>query len=648
MPLFRLHDFLSESLAHSERLSGLLLLGFVVIAAMSLGTWLRRQVRKSWLGKALRTDTFSATAADNSVTLANQQSNRSLRKRCLSPYLPKTWAPALRLTALLLVGIAAADPRMGRETSDAGRSSEQIVLLLDRSRSMVAADAEPTRFGLARHVAADVIDRAQGASIAIVSFAGDARIESPLSRDPSPLHEQLETLEPEQDERSGTHLTQGLMLAMDCFASRFVGPKRLIVLTDGETHEPVSLAGVRILKDVDVLFLGIGDSINGARIPLKPGENDGRPDSPQYLTYKGRTVWTKPQPKNLQDLARQLNGQSQMITSAAEGSRIISAARGDVQKSLRWDRLATATPIYSPLLLAALVLLVLESLGTDTFSAAGTDTFSARTAENSITLANQQSNRAPRKRCLSPYPPETGATIASALLAMLVLWSASGASPLPDSAETYNRGVEAYRSSAWQEAEAQFRQALASGDEQVSRQASFNLANTQYQWVRKGGMSKQEAMSRLQESIACYRRCIQENQRPADARANLQIVYALLKHIEHQEPKDRQSGSDDKDQVPASPPSNNQPADRGQGDKPPPSEQKPGTNSSPGDASKPDKPGQSAMSTPPDASGGQTQDKLTDGAAENELRRIRDQARRRGAGKKPALIGPTVPSGPPW
>jgi len=702
MPPFRLHDFLSGSLAHTERITNLLLLCFVVMAAMAFGISLRRQVRKSWLGE--------------------------------SPYQPKTWASALRLAALVLVGIAATDPRIGRGTNDAGRSGEQIVLLLDRSRSMLAADNEPTpsmrrftaplpsspasggvtasttllrsppfrrgrallpsppvsggesrvrgaadtaptRFSLARQVAADVIDRAQGAAFAIVSFASDARIDSPLSRDPSRLREQLETLEPEQDERSGTELARGLTLAMDCFASRFVGPKRLIVLTDGETHGPVSLAGVRILKDVDVLFLGIGDPINGARIPLKPGENNGG-DSPQYLTYQGKTVWTKSQPKNLGDLAHRLNGQSQMITSVAEGSRIISVARGDVKKSLHWQRLATATPIYPTLLFVALLLLVLESVQpfVDRRHVVARSHHRGTTGPPSPRdpsdgdgssldrLGRHGGGNSPRTALEevgtnSPRPPSEGeasgvrgATITIAFLAMLALCSLSGASPPPDIAETYNRGVEAYRSAAWQEAEAQFRLAVASGDEQISRQTCFNLANTQYQLVRKGGMSKQEAMSRLQECIACYRRCIQENQRPADARANLQIVYALLKQIEKQEPKNGQSGSKDNDQGSKNPPppSNNPPAERAEGDKPRQSGEKPSLNSSRGNASKPDKPDQTAMSPPPEMTGDQTPDKLTDRAAEDEVRRIRDQARRHGPGKKPTLAGPTVPGGPPW
>jgi Ca-activated chloride channel family protein len=488
---------------------------------------------------------------------------------------------------------------------------------------MLAADAEPTRFGLARGLAADVIDRAQGAAIAIVSFASDARIESPLARDDRQLREQLEALGPEQDARSGTQMAQGLMLAMDCFASRYVGPKRLIVLTDGETHEPVSLAGVTVPKGVDVLFLGIGDSINGARIPLKPGEKDSLLDSPQYFTYEGKTVWTKSQPENLHDLAHRLKGQYQMITSLAEGKRIISAARGDVQKSLRWERLATATPIYSPLLFAALVLLALELL-LPSVARLGWWGFSRRRDRH--------------------------ATIAIAILAMLVLCFVSGASPPPQIAVTYNHGVEAYQSAAWQEAEAQFRRAMASGEEQISWQACFNLANTQCQWVRKGGMSKQEAMLRLEECIACYRRCIQAKQRPEDARANLQIVYTLLKHIENQEPKNRQSPSDDKDQGSASPPSvsNNRRAEGGEGDKPRQSGEKPSPKSSAGDASKSDKAGQTAMSAPPDMTGEETQEKLTDVAAEDELRRIRDQARRRGPGKKPVLVGPTVPGSLPW
>jgi Ca-activated chloride channel family protein len=613
MPLIRLHDLLWQSLAHSERISGLLLLGFLVIAAMCFGALLRRQVRKSWLG---RTDGFSATIVHSPVALTNQSSNQSPRKRRLSPYQPKAWAPVVRIAALVLVGIAATDPRLGRGRSDAARSSEQIVLLLDRSRSMLAADAEPTRFGLARRVAADVIDRAQGAAIAIVSFASDARIESPLSRDASQLREQIDVLKPEQDGRSGTELAQGLKLAMDSFASRFAGPKQLIVLTDGETHEPVSLAGVRMPEGISVLFLGIGDSVKGARIPLKAGESSGLFDSPQYFAYEGKTVWTKSHPERLAELAHRLNGRHQMITSPAQGSRIISAARGDVQKSLRWERLSMATPVYSPLVFAALVLLVLESL---------------------LPYVDRP--------WWDSSPRQVRHVTATAFLAMLVLCLVS-ASPPPKTVDTYNRGVEAYQASAWQEAENQFRLAMA-GEEPIACQASFNLANTQYQRVRKDGMSKQEAMSRLQECIACYRHCIHENQRCADARANLQIAYALLKQIEKQEPTNRQSGSDDQGPASSPPRSNNQRTERGEGDKPRQSPEKLSANRSAADASKRNKPGENPTS-PPEANRAKTQDKLTDAAAENELRRIRDQARPRSSGKKPVLAGPSVHGGPPW
>jgi Ca-activated chloride channel family protein len=602
-PLIRVHDFLAGSLAHSERISGLLLLGLLVIAAMFSGAWLRRQVRKSWLG----------TRAAWRLSACG-------------------WA--VRLAALLLVGIAAVDPRLGWGTSQAGRSSEQIVLLLDTSRSMLAADAEPTRFALAKRLAADVIDRAEGAAIAIVSFASDARIESPLSRDYHQLHERLEALDAGQEARSGTLLAQGLRLATDCFASRFVGPKRLVVLTDGETHGPVSLAAVAIPKGASVLLLGVGDSIKGARIPLKTSEINGLPNSPPYFTYEGKVVWTKSQPENLRDLAYRLNGQHQMITSLAEGSRIISAARGDVQKSLRWEQLATATPIYSPLLFGALALLMLESLlpVVDRFGWSG----------------------AFRRR-------GRHIAIASASLALLLCF-VSGASPTSENrgkvsaysrreiAETYNRGIQAYQSAAWQEAEAQFRQAMESGEEPIPGQACFNLANAQYQLVRNGGMSKQEATRRLEECIACYRRCIQKDQRPEDARANLQIVYALLKHIEKQEPSSRGSGSSEKDKSSASPPasSSNQGADHGDSDRQRQSTENRSPNSSTGDASKLDKPGQTAVPPQSKMSGGGTKDKLTDSAAEDELRRIRDEARRRGSGIRPVLNGPSVPGGLPW
>jgi hypothetical protein len=611
MPLIPLPQALAERLVHAERINALLLLGLVVIAAVCCGTWLRRQARKSWLqGPAQAVAAGRSTAID----------------------------AAVRLVPLLLIAIAATDIRLGQGSGEVGRSSEQIVLLLDRSRSMLADDAEPSRFELAVRIAEQVIDQAQGSAIAIVSFASDARIESPLSRDDRQLRDRLLAMKPEQGERSGTLLAQGLNVAANCFAMRFAGHKQLIVLTDGETHGQESLAGVDIPRDVDVLLLGIGDSVKGSRIPLKPNEDDGRRGSPRYFAHQGKTVWTKSQPQNLNDLARRLNGRHRMVASLADASRVASALRGDVRDSLRWDRLATAAPIYSPLLIAALVLLVAES-----FLPA---------------LARSPRHATSRRDRLN--------AAVGAVLAALIVCCVGGASPPPDSAtesaldrrqigQIYNRGVEAYRGAAWHEAEARFRRAMASRDGEISARSCFNLANTQYQLVRAGGMSKREATARLEESIELFRRCIHEQRRPADARANLQIAYALLKQIERQELNNRrpdgngdEAGSDDEDEGSSMPPphGDRQPPGDGQSSTSGGKTRHASTSSDPRPET--DRAGQDSKSPPPGSTGDSTPDKWTDAEAEEELRQFAGHARRRGRGKADGQAAPFVPSGLPW
>ncbi len=58
-----------------------------------------------------------------------------------------------------------------------------IVVCLDVSRSMLAADIAPTRLARARHEVRALAGRARGDRLALVAFAGDARLLVPLTRD---------------------------------------------------------------------------------------------------------------------------------------------------------------------------------------------------------------------------------------------------------------------------------------------------------------------------------------------------------------------------------------------------------------------------------------------------------------------------------
>jgi hypothetical protein len=396
------------------------------------------------------------------------------------------------------------DPRFGRGGGEFARSSEQIVLLLDRSRSMRAEDAQPSRFGLAASIAREVVNGSPGAAIGVVSFATDARIDSPLTRDARELHLRLQALKPEQNAQAGTSLERGLRLAADCFAKPLVGRKRLIVLSDGETHDEASLAGIEMPPEVDVFFLGIGDPKNGARIPLEPDERQG--EQTEYFAYEGHSVWTRSRPEKLEELSQRLKGSYALVGSSSEALQILSAQGSGVPDSRQWEQRTTAMPIYGRICCGALMLLLAECL------------------------------------LLAGSLPKQRIAVSWATAVFLCLCAggaappATGAQARREAAKLYNQGVDAYRRGKWQEAETRFRQARTAAEPEISRRSRFNLANANCELARRGGRSRREAESLLTEAIDLYRQCIADDQRPDDARANLQIAFSLLKQIKAREP----------------------------------------------------------------------------------------------------------------
>jgi hypothetical protein len=221
--------------------------------------------------------------------------------------------------------------------------------------------------------------------------------------------------------------------------------------------------------------------------------------------------------------------------------------------------------------------------------------------------------------------------------ALFICCFAGGANPRAltsrEAARIYNQGVEAFRRGAWSEAEKRFRETMSGGEGPLSRFARFNLANTQYERTRRGGMSKQQARSRLGEAIELYRQCLFEGQRPDDARANLQIAYSLLKRIEDHEPTREPPGEDRDGGTSSNPPPDQQTTrerERGQPDET--DGDKPGQ----GDPSGPRVPGGGSAAVP------QSPDDRSDAEVDDELRRIDDAARRRTPAKQKQENNPTT------
>jgi len=212
------------------------------------------------------------------------------------------WRDWTWLGVLALLAIALARPGYDPVRHSISKSGRDVVFVLDISRSMLAQDAYPSRLEAAKQGIRDCLDGFRGEQVGLVIYAGSASISCPLTADYEFLRYMVSQVEPRSVEFGGTMLLSAIEKVVDqVLDSERRGFQDLIILTDGEDHGPDMKRVADAVKEsgVDLLIVGLGDSVSGSRIPIL--NEDGNTIS---LKHAGSVVYTKLQDRTLGELAR--------------------------------------------------------------------------------------------------------------------------------------------------------------------------------------------------------------------------------------------------------------------------------------------------------------------------------------------------------
>jgi Ca-activated chloride channel family protein len=106
------------------------------------------------------------------------------------------WPLILVGLAWLIGTIALAGPVWQKRPLPLFKATEARVIVLDLSRSMLATDLQPSRLHQARFKLADVLDRTEEGQVALVAYAGEAFVVSPLTQDAKTIQSMLGSLDP--------------------------------------------------------------------------------------------------------------------------------------------------------------------------------------------------------------------------------------------------------------------------------------------------------------------------------------------------------------------------------------------------------------------------------------------------------------------
>jgi Ca-activated chloride channel homolog len=194
----------------------------------------------------------------------------------LLPYLLKDkavaqsrWPFVSGVVAAFLVIIALAGPTWERIPTPVFRNDSALVILLDLSRTMDAADIKPSRLVMARYKITDILKQRKDGQTALIVFADDAFTVTPLTNDTETIDSQLAALTTNIMPGDGNNTAKALEKAEALFKQAGLQKGQILLMTDGGNIDN-ALAKAKSLDTYQLLVLGVGTS-SGAPIALETG-----------------------------------------------------------------------------------------------------------------------------------------------------------------------------------------------------------------------------------------------------------------------------------------------------------------------------------------------------------------------------------------
>ena len=155
-----------------------------------------------------------------------------------------------------------------KERVATSRESANIVVALDVSRSMLAADVAPDRLERAKSEIRDMLPSFSTHRVGLLAFAGRTTVLSPLTMDHGFFRLVLDSASPRSVTLGGTNLGDVIRRGTQLLEGQ-EGPKAMILISDGEDHDSYPLEAAEAARRAGVVIVTVGfGSESGAPIEV--------------------------------------------------------------------------------------------------------------------------------------------------------------------------------------------------------------------------------------------------------------------------------------------------------------------------------------------------------------------------------------------
>lgn len=264
-----------------------------------------------------------------------------------------------QILAMLSLIFAYAGPQLSYKYKKHKQKVTEIVFLIDVSTSMLAEDLGISRLVFVKKEVTKFLDKLNGQRVALIAFAKDTKVISPLTTDINSLKLYLKALSTKSVPRQGTKIAHALQISQSVFSDSKNTDKAIILISDGEIHKSKLNKQIKIInkKHLWIFTLGVG-SLQAVPITL-------RDKSGQKIDYKrdayGQLVLTQFNPKSLKKLSQLANGKYYHLgLSNAVMDKLLKDLNSLKNKSNKLSYYKIYDPLFFYFLILAFIFLLLD------------------------------------------------------------------------------------------------------------------------------------------------------------------------------------------------------------------------------------------------------------------------------------------------
>ena len=177
------------------------------------------------------------------------------------------------ITLCLAVGflmIGLINPKIGTKLETIKREGVDIVFAIDVSKSMLAEDVAPNRLEKSKQLVTQIINNLASDRVGIIAYAGKAFPQLPITTDYASAKMFLQSMNTDMLSSQGTAINEAIQLSRNYFDDEEQTNRVLIIISDGEDHNDLSIEVAEAASEegIKIYTIGVG-SENGGPIPLK-------------------------------------------------------------------------------------------------------------------------------------------------------------------------------------------------------------------------------------------------------------------------------------------------------------------------------------------------------------------------------------------